>query len=221
MANKPLKVFVIGDTHFPWTNFEALKKIYSLIELEQPDVVIQVGDLLDQYVFSHFTKKSKITPRQDISRGIACAKRMWERVHLIVPKAECYQLLGNHCVRVTKRIAERLPELADFFSHSNLYQFKNVKVMKSDRDFLRLGGVVYTHGWLSKSIDHARYFNSPTVHGHRHKPTVETDGLLWSMDVGHIANENSIPLSYSPVKYTRWRMACGIIQNKKPRLILL
>lgn len=146
---------------------------------------------------------------------------MWERIQTIVPKAKCYQLLGNHCVRVTKRIAERLPELADFFSHQNLYKFKNVEVMKSDRDFLIIDGVVYTHGWLGKSIDHAKYFNKPTVHGHRHKPTVETDGPLWSMDVGHIANENSIPLAYTAVKYTRWRMACGTVQNKKPKLILL
>jgi hypothetical protein len=80
---------------------------------------------------------------------------------------------------------------------------------------------VYTHGYLSKSIDHAKHFGKPVVHGHLHRPGISTFGKLWTMDVGHIANENSLPLSYTQSKVTNWRMACGIVEDGHPRLILL
>lgn len=182
---------------------------------------MQIGDLLDQYVFSKYSKSAKITPNADVTKGLTYARQMWKDIAKLVPKAKLYQILGNHDVRISKRIAEKLPELAEFYSHADLYKFSGVKVMKSDRDYLILDGVVYTHGWLSKSIDHARYFNKPCVHGHRHRPTVEVDGQLWSMDVGFLADETSLPLGYTASRYSKWRMGCGIVNNKHPRLILL
>ncbi len=216
------KVFVISDCHFPFHSRRALKKIYALIKKEKPTHIVQVGDLLDQYTFSRFTRKMEITPDNDIVRGLEIATEMWEKIQKIAPKAKCYQLIGNHDVRISKRISECLPELSGYFSHKNLYKFKDVWVAPSDRSFLTLFGVKYVHGWLSKSIDHAKHFNQPTVHGHRHRPTIEVDRPgLWSMDVGFMANEKSAPLQYTMSKLTRWTMACGIVENGEPRLIFL
>lgn len=216
-----MKVFVISDTHFPFHSFKAFDKVLKLIKAEKPDAVVQIGDLLDQYVFSKYTKNPKITPEQDIVRGLEYAKQMWKDIAKIVPKAKLYQILGNHDIRISKRISERLPELSEIYSHNSFYSFAGVKVMKSDRDFLTLDGVVYCHGWLSKSIDHAKHFNAPVCHGHRHRPTIDVDGKLWSMDVGFLADETSLPLSYTNSKFSRWRMACGIVENRLPKLILL
>lgn len=188
----------------------------------KPDAVVQIGDLLDQYVFSKYSKNPKITPEQDILSGLKLAKKMWEDIQKLVPKAKCYQILGNHDMRMAKRISEKIPEIASVFGHSVMYTFPKVKTLQSDRDFLTLDGVVYCHGWLSKSIDHAKYFNKPAVHGHRHRPAIEVDGPLWSMDVGFMADESSLPLSYTTSKYSRWRMACGqVIDGKQPRLFFL
>ena len=149
------------------------------------------------------------------------SKVFWKTIQEIVPKAKCFQILGNHDQRISKRIAEKLPELANLFKVSEWYNFEGVTTMKSDRDFLRLDGVVYVHGWLSKSLDHAKYFNAPVVHGHRHRPCIETEGPIWSMDCGLVADEQSLPMSYTQSKFTKWRMACGLVENGKPHLILL
>lgn len=216
------KVFVISDTHFPFHSKKGYKKLLKLIREERPTHVVQIGDLLDQYVFSRYTRKMEITPENDIVKGLKFAKQMWKDIKKIVPRAKCYQLLGNHDIRISKRIAEQLPELSGFFSQKNLYKFPGVWVANSDRSFLTLFGVKYVHGWLSKSIDHARHFNAPTVHGHRHRPTIEVDRPgLWSMDVGFTANEKSAPLQYTMSKLTKWTMACGIVENGQPRLIFL
>lgn len=215
------KVVIIGDTHFPYTNHEALKKVYEVVRIEKPDVIVQIGDLLDQYTFSHFPRNANYTPQNDVTRGLECAKKFWKKLQTISPNSKCIQILGNHDVRMSKRIAERVPELEEFYSIKQLYRFEDVKVMKSDRDYFEYDGVVYCHGWLSNSLSHAKYFNKPTVHGHRHRPTVETDGKIWSMDVGHLANEKSIPMSYTASRFTKWRMAVGIVEDRKPHLILL
>lgn len=216
------KVFIIPDTHFPFHNKKAYRKMMKIIRREKPNVVIQIGDLLDQYTFSKYSRSMSISPEQDIRKGLMYADKMWKDIKKIVPRAKCYQLLGNHDVRIAKRISEKLPELAEVFDFTDLYQFKGVESLDSDRDYLEIDGVVYVHGWLSKTIDHAKYFNKPTVHGHRHRPAIEfAQSDLWSMDVGYLADKESLPLNYTMSKHSKWTLACGMVDKGQPRLFIL
>lgn len=215
------KVLIVSDLHFPFHDKKSLKKVLRLIAKERPTHVIQIGDVLDQYVFSKYSKSSSITPKKDVVKGLKLAQSFWSTVKSLAPKAKRIQILGNHDLRLAKRISEKIPEMAELFSHKDLYKFSGVEVLESDRDYKIIDGVVYCHGWLSKSLDHATYFNKPTVHGHRHRPAIETKGKLWSMDTGYLANPSSKPLSYTMSKYSQWRHACGIVEDGQPRLILL
>lgn len=217
-----MKVVVIPDTHFPYQDKRKLNKILALIDESQPDAVIQIGDLLDQYVFSRYSRRLHITPEQDVRKGLRAAEAMWAAVQASCRGVECIQILGNHDMRIAKRIGDKLPEAEGLLGISDIYQFDGVEVMDSDRDYVELDGVVYCHGWLSKSIDHAKHFNKPTVHGHRHRPAIETFGKrLWSMDVGLVADESQTPLQYTQSRTTNWRTACGVVENSQPRLVLL
>lgn len=215
------KVFVIGDTHFPFHDNSALKQVLSLIKREKPTHVVQIGDLLDQYVFSKYTKTLKIEPEREIKEGLQLAGLMWDLVRQMAPKAKLIQVLGNHDLRLNKRIRDKFPELESFFGHKDLYKFPGVSVLQTDRDYIEIDGVVYTHGYLSKSLDHAIHFNKPVVHGHRHRAAIETKGKLWSMDVGYLADPSSLPLSYTPSTKSSWTHACGTVEEGVPRLILL
>lgn len=147
---------------------------------------------------------------------------MWKEVRRLCPTAKCFQLMGNHDVRVSKRISEKLPELSELFSHTSLYNLPGVNVLESDRDYLELDGVVYVHGWLTKSLDHAKFFGMPTVHGHRHRPCLEySHGRLWSMDCGHLSDLARIPMQYTQSKKTNWTLACGLVEERQPRLFIL
>lgn len=217
-----MKVVVISDTHFPYHNKAAYKEVLRLIKQERPDAVIQIGDLLDQYVFSKYSRSQNLTtPEREVSQGRMHSQSMWATIRKLVPKAKLYQVLGNHDLRLKKRIMEVLPELETVYNYKDMYTFPGVKTLKNDRDYIEIDGVVYCHGWLSKSIDHAKHFAKPTVHGHRHKPAIETAGRLWSMDVGFLGDEKRVPFNYTMSKLTNWRMAIGIVDNGKPRLVLL
>ncbi len=215
-----MKVFCVGDTHFPFHSRSALKKVIAAIKREQPDVVIQMGDLLDQYVMSAYSKSASVSVRDDVLKGLKVARRFWQDVQAAAPKAKCMQLLGNHDARLTKRIADKLPELLEVLN-TDLYKFEGVQVAASARNHFKLDGVIYTHGYLSKSIDHAKHFGCPVVHGHTHRPGIVTEGRLWSMDVGHLANEASLPLQYTQTKSSKWRMAYALVVDGLPQLYIL
>lgn len=216
------RVLVIGDTHFPYHSKSAYKNLLEVAKELQPTHIVQIGDLLDQYVFSKYARSLQVTPREEIEYGLQMARTLWLDMEMIAPEAACFQLLGNHDVRMAKRITEKMPELCDFFSHRDIYEFPRVRVCQSDRDFVIIGGVVYVHGWLSKSLDHAKFFGKPTVHGHRHRPCIEYDRKdLWSMDVGYMADNKSLPLQYTQSKFSKWTTSCGYVDNGLPRIITL
>lgn len=213
-------VFCISDCHFPFHNKRAYTQMLKELKAAKPTHVVQIGDLLDQYVFSKYSRSLEITPNNEITLGLRYAEQLWTDVARLAPKAKRIQILGNHDMRLAKRIAERLPEMS-LFLEKGTYTFPGVKVLKTDRDYMEIDGVVYVHGWLSKSIDHAKHFNKPVVHGHRHRMIIETYGKLWSMDVGYMADGTSLPLMYTQSKFTHWTLGCGVVENGKPRLIFL
>jgi len=217
-----MKVLVISDTHFPYQDKRAMKKVISIARKEKPGVIIQIGDLLDQYSFSRYSRNPNFTsPEKEIKTGLKYASAMWKDLRKACPKAKCIQVMGNHDLRLRKRIMEVLPEVEGLVDHKSLYTYSGVKTLKSDRDYVKFDGVVYCHGWLSRSLDHAKHFFAPTVHGHRHKPAIETAGRLWSMDVGFLGNEKTMPFNYTMSKFTGWKMAIGIVDNGQPRLVFL
>ena len=216
------KVFVISDTHFPFHSKKAYKVMMAKLKKEKPTHVVQVGDILDQFIFSKYPKSDTINFDSDVKLGLEVAKKMWKDIQAAVPKAKCYQLLGNHDVRMVKRISEKLPELHNLISNKDLYDFEGVETKFSDRDYLEIDGVVYVHGWLSKSLDHATYFGKPVVHGHTHRAGIQHHSQdLWAMDVGYLADKDSLPLQYTASKFSKWTVACGIVEDGRPRLVYL
>jgi predicted phosphodiesterase len=216
-----LKTLVIGDIHFPFHSRRALAVVYKAIRRERPDVIAQMGDLLDQYVFSRYPRNlSYITPEEEVSRGLKEARAFWARVRRLAPRARCYQLIGNHDVRLAKRIAEKLPELKSVVNPLEMYQFPGVTTMKDDRAELRLNGMVFHHGYLSKLGDHAKQFMKPTVVGHSHRGGVVWHGPgLWELNAGFLADESLLPLNYGSKKTSNWTLGYGLIDAYGPRFI--
>lgn len=62
-----MKIAVIPDTHFPYCDDKKIGQTRAGIRQFKPDVIIQVGDLLDQVSFSSFPRdpsKCVYLPRQ-------------------------------------------------------------------------------------------------------------------------------------------------------------
>lgn len=215
-----MKVLAIPDIHFPFENKRAIKKVIQLIKKEKPTHIVQLGDLYDLYSFSRFDRSMNVmTPAQEVKKAVKLAKEFWIQVRKAAPRAKCYQLKGNHDVRFQRKLMARAPEFESIIDFDHLFKFPGVTTLKSDRDHLVLDGVTYCHGFLSKSEKHIGHYNTPVVHGHLHKLGITTKGSkLWSMDCGHVANTNALPLQYGASKVTNWCMGYGVIEDGKPRL---
>jgi len=219
------RILIFGDLHAPFHNKRALKKALELVHTLKPTHVIQIGDLYDQYAFSRFTKKNVDLPQKELSRGIKAAKDMWDAVQKAHKGVKCFQILGNHDVRLAKRIAEKVPEAQELFQGfmNELYTFKGVKTIYDDREELRIGDIVFTHGYRSKLGDHSRFFGKRTVVGHSHTGGVvyeQRDGTtIWELNAGFLADEDSEPLRYRPNTTSRWTLGVGFIDEHGPRFI--
>jgi len=220
-----MKIFVFGDIHFPFHHKKALKWALGELKKEKPDVVIQIGDLLDQYVFSRFTRSpSFITPREEMERGLKEAKAFWKTVRKLSPRSRRFQLLGNHDMRLRKRIGETLPELEAVYDPRQLYCFSGVHTMRDDREELRLGTeTIAIHGHLSKLGDHMKKLDSKVIVGHSHTGGVvyskHKSGILWELNAGYLADESALPLNYGPTRMKEWTLGYGLVDSKGPRFV--
>ena len=222
------KILAIPDLHFPFANHYLLTKLYRAISKLEFDVIINLGDLLDQYVFSKYKKDlSFMNPKAEILKGLQRAHDFWNKIHRISPKSKRFQLKGNHDERLMKRILEKMPEIKDIFEERiNLYDFEDVEVMKSERDYVEIDNIVYCHGWHSVRWKHVKHFGKSVVHAHTHKANMivkndeSTDyKLMFELDCGNLINSMNLPFNYTPSTFTKWKAGYGIIDKGIPHLV--
>ena len=227
---KNVKVLAIPDLHLRWVNRYQLSKVYKLVKDKKPDIIIQLGDLYEFYNFSKFSRDlNHITPKAEIRKSQEMAYDFWDNIKKISKDSKKIQLMGNHDMRLQKRILERFPEINNIFDlREEFYDFDEVDVKRSDRDYVEFDNVVYCHGWLIKRWSHVRYFNKSVVHAHTHRASliVRCDDTteykyMFELDGGHLINKHALPFTYTPTKYSKWKEGCCFINRGKPELIML
>jgi predicted phosphodiesterase len=220
-----MKILIAGDIHFPFHNERAVNAFLAAVKREKPTHVVQIGDLYDQYSFSRYTKKNIVNPDQELSEARKLGEWFWKSVKQNSPKARCYQILGNHDIRMIKRTQEKLPELGTVISEfvQDLYKFTGVKTLTDDRDILTVGDVNFHHGYLSKLGDHMRSQRRSMVVGHSHVGGVVLEQIgnktLFELNAGHLADETSEPLRYRPTKTSKWTLGFGVVDRQGPRFV--
>jgi hypothetical protein len=218
------RILIIGDTHFPFVDEDAMCAMYEVAATLKPNVVIQIGDLYDMFAQGKFPRSlNNYNPQQEIDLGNKMAKEMWASIQSIVPEAKCFQMLGNHCVRPIKRIIETAPECEPFFSLDKYLEFKNVQVIKNIRQELLINNIMFIHGYRSRLGDHRDFNISNTVCGHSHTGGVSfkkfNDNIKWELNAGYLADPKSKALGYTPQRLTRWTHGVGFVDQYGPRFI--
>lgn len=227
------KILVVPDMHFPFESKILVEKVYGLMKKLKPTHVIQVGDLVDAYCFSTFTKSANVmTPLDEINKAIKKASSFWQSVRRIVPKTICYQLVGNHDQRIFKYMLRQAPSLEALVEPQikNLFSFKGVISLGHEKDELVVnspewGSLVFIHGFLSKSGDHMRYFLKSVGRGHSHGASVtflrRDNKTLFELESGCLIDVESPAFEYKHTATSKWIPAVGYIDTLGPRVIPL
>lgn len=222
------RVLVIPDCHFPFVCKRSMGKLLDRLKQHKPDVVIQLGDLLDLFSLSRFPKSQNtigMTPAEEVAYGRAGAEEMWGYICKKLPRAKKFQLLGNHSNRLNKAIEERLPELCGVIDMKHLWEFDGVETVHDIREELVIDKVCYLHGYRSKLGDQAKYNLMNTCVGHSHRGGVFFTSIkgktIWELNAGYIADPQSKALGYTKQRWTQWTIGYGLIDELGPRFIPL
>lgn len=230
MRGKSKKIIAIPDLHFPFIDSDALKEVYKAIKSEKPDIIVQLGDLYDQYCFSRFDRDlNVIAPKEEIQAAKAMSKIFWTKIRK-ASDADLYQLCGNHDIRFAKKILNKLPELSYEIAElrGKYYNFEGVKTFYDDREFLEIDNIIFVHGWLGGNKKHMKHFGKSVVRAHSHSAELYLNqsynteyNLHFEMQCGCLINESAVPFNYTSSTMTKWKHAFGIIENGFPRLVIL
>jgi len=108
-ATKCWSAVVFTDTHVPYHDQAALEVVYGLIRDVRPRVIVHLGDLLDCYRISRYTKdRTHVLNTQDEIDG---ARTILHHVSQLAPEAAKYWLEGNHEARL-EELLNTLPGTA-------------------------------------------------------------------------------------------------------------
>src|ERR1700679_2477291 len=99
------KVLILPDIHIPWVNWKAVEQAHRWAKKHKPDLIIQLGDITDQKIWSRWPKDIDDASPSD---EFLMAEKALKRLHKMFPKMTI--LRGNHDTRIqTKAIEVGIP----------------------------------------------------------------------------------------------------------------
>ena len=106
-----MKIMAIGDMQVPFTHEDTIPFLTSIYKLYKPDVVIQIGDLLDQYFANAWGKTTKAkSAKEEYDLAVDF---LHEEFFAIFGKTPIKIVIGNHDERIFKRADEaNIPDFA-------------------------------------------------------------------------------------------------------------
>ncbi len=221
------RAVILGDIHFPFEDAHALQLATDYIKRTKPDLVVQIGDLVDNHAFSRFYKSMDILPpRAELERAGRKAQRLWLLIRHYVPKAKLVQVLGNHDLeRLEKNVLMKAPELHSLVMAEarRYFDFPGVTTLRSYRDSYatQIQGekVTFHHGKFSTTRAHIIEWNSNMVIGHLHTGELVHGYGKWALNCGYLANQAARVFDYRATTVNKWQVGIGVVDGDGPRFI--
>lgn len=140
------KVLVIPDIHCPFQNEAALSATISFSKYFQPDNIFIMGDLVDFYAISRFTKDPERALKLQDELDVAYATL--RQIRNANPKAFICLIRGNHEHRLQKYLWSEAKELSGLrdLSVERLLNLKELNIFYEKTGRLVHRGLVFKHG---------------------------------------------------------------------------
>lgn len=206
------------DTHYPYEDSKAVELLTKVAKDLKPDFFINLGDSLDFYQISKFSKdparKNGIDEDMDLFRRDHC------RISNVLPK-KCRKIFieGNHEARLIKYVWERAPEVASLVRSIDDYCMLTANDWEYFKygKYFRLGDTLFMHGahcGLNVGLNQLRKYGLNVVHGHDHAAGITwfrnaRDGIF-NLNCGHLSNQKEQGYLYAGV--ANWQLGFGLVE---------
>lgn len=168
-----MTTIALGDIHAPFQSNRDLRIAYRVIEDLQPDKIILMGDCIDFYAISSFSREPKRVLQ--LQNEIDTTKEILGMIDSL-SNAEIVYLMGNHEDRLQRYL----------MAHPEIYNLDNLKLeylLGLDKLNIKIkaevkeGDLIYTHGkYVSKHSAYSvkrelesRAYQISVLMGHTHR----------------------------------------------------
>lgn len=210
-----MKVLIIGDTQTPWMHKNYIKFLCHERDKYNPDVIVHIGDAIDNYSFSRYQKNpDAISAEQEYENTMY----QMERLYREFPDVKL--ILGNHDLRIARKAEEAGLTKRQIRPIEEVYCMPNG--WEVARSFV-IDDVYYFHGeknggqsgWQNYCLRQCQ----SSVAGHAHSTAgvryhqLRDDIQIFSMQVGCGMDENSLGASYAIGTQGRGVLGLGTVTD--------
>lgn len=217
------KVLILPDAHAPWVNWKALEQAYKWYKRHKPDLVICLGDLTDQKIWSRWPKDvDDASPSDEFIAAEKCLKRL----HKMFPKMLI--LRGNHDVRILNRAIEAGVPAQMFRDVDDVFNFKGwTWISSTDKLIINTvrGKVLFVHGdeQGGTPAQKSRILGLSLIQGHTHKAsityTTTMDGTIFGAEMGCIMDTQSKAAKYAAANPVGSSIGFGVLKYGVPYFV--
>jgi len=186
---------ILADLHIPYHDTTAIECALNYADPLQPDIIILLGDILDFYQISVFSKKPA---NASVNTELQKAEKFLSDLRLRYPKSRIIYYLGNHEERLECYILKNADKLYDLVSDLlprklNLEKHR----IELETQFIKIGHLYHLHGHEKPRGGNPQYITN----------------VLWkyihaNFVVGHFhRSENRV---FSHIEKTKRYMGCAV-----------
>jgi hypothetical protein len=213
-------ILVISDTHIPYHHPDALDFLSDLRRQYKPDRIIHIGDEVDNHAISFHDSDSDLKSAGD---ELVESRKYIKQLEKLFPVMDIME--SNHgSLLYRKALSHGIPR-SMLKSYNEILEVSDS--WKWHRDLMvRLPNkqpVYFCHGKNKNVTTLSQRMGMSAVQGHFHgRFKIEYWGnperLNWAMNIGCLADSDSLAMAYSKNELERPVIGCGLIIDSLPVL---
>lgn len=216
-------ILILPDIHLPWPNWDAIKQARIWADKHKPDLIIQLGDITDQKIWSRWTKDiDDFSPSEEFTR----AEAHMHELHDLFPKM--LVLTGNHDRRILSRAVEAGIPSQLFSDIDQVFNFKGWRwynpgeklIVKTPR-----GPILLMHGdeMGGTPAQKSRILGMSIIQGHTHKTSITytqtQNGHFFGAEMGCLMDTKSKAARYAQSNPIGVSVGFGVVKYGVPYFI--
>lgn len=217
------KVLVIPDLHAPWWNKAAVRQMATWKRKHKPDLVVCLGDLTDQKIWSRWPKDTDdASPTDEYLQAEKCLKQL----HKMFPKMVIIR--GNHDTRILSKAIEGGIPSQMFKDVDQVFGYKGWEWVPCNEKLIIntvRGPVLFVHGDEQGGTvaQKSRILGMSVIQGHTHKVsityTTTLNGTIFGAEMGCIMDTQSKAAKYAAANPVGSSVGFGVLKYGVPYFI--
>jgi predicted phosphodiesterase len=217
------KVLILPDLHAPWIDWKAVEQAYQWSKRHKPDLIVQLGDITDQKIWSRWQKDVDDASPSD---EFIAAEKALKRLHKMFPKMTI--LRGNHDTRIASKAIEAGVPAQMFKDIDQVFNFKGWTWIPQNSKFqikTVRGPVLFVHGDEQGGTIAAksRILGLSIIQGHTHKVsityTTTLNGTVFGAEMGCLMDVNSKAAKYAAANPVGCSIGFGVLKWGVPYFV--